>query len=133
VLTTDATYKTTTLQVGDDLAVIRGNHQMGFGVNVSHYNSNTYARVLATPNFLFNGQATGVKVNGTLLTGLPIADFFTGNVASTAQSAPNVLFVRANYFGLYAQDTWKVKPGLTVSYGVRWEPFFPMQFANSLV
>ena len=123
VLTTDATYKTTTLQVGDDLAVIRGNHQMGFGVNVSHYNSNTYARVLATPSFLFSGQATGI----------PIADFFTGNVASTAQSAPNVLFVRANYLGLYAQDTWKLRPGLTVSYGLRWEPFFPMQFANSLV
>ena len=123
VLTTDATYKTTTLQVGDDLAVIRGNHQMGFGVNVSHYNSNTYARVLATPSFLFSGQATGI----------PIADFFTGNVASTAQSAPNVLFVRANYVGLYAQDTWKLRPGLTVSYGLRWEPFFPMQFANGLV
>src|SRR6185437_15692090 len=105
----------------------------GFGVNVSHYNSNTYARVLATPNFLFNGQATGARINGTLLTGLPIADFFTGHVASTAQSAPNVLFVRANYFGLYAQDTWKLRPGLTVSYGLRWEPFFPMQFANGLV
>jgi len=96
---------------------------MGFGVNVSHYNSNTYARVLATPSFLFSGQATGI----------PIADFFTGNVASTAQSAPNVLFVRANYIGLYAQDTWKVRPGLTISYGLRWEPFFPMQFANGLV
>ena len=134
VLTTDATYKTTTLQAGDDLTLIRGNHQMGFGVNISHYNSNTYARVLATPSFTFTGQATGVRqANGTLATGLGIADFFTGNVASAAQSAPNVLFVRDWYFGLYAQDTWKVRPGLTISYGLRWEPFFPMQFANGLV
>ena len=134
VLTTDATYKTTTLQFGDDVTVIRGNHQIGVGVNISHYNSNTYARVLATPSFTFNGQATGLKqANGSIATGLGIADFFTGNVASAAQSAPNTLFVRDWYFGLYAQDTWKVRPGLTMSYGLRWEPFFPMQFGSGLV
>src|SRR5262249_30258623 len=122
-LATDATYRTTTLQFGEDVGVIRGAHQLAFGANVAHYNSNTYARVLAMGVMNFNGQATG----------LGISDFFTGNLFQLTQAAPNTLFVRDWYLGLYGQDTWKVKPGLAVSYGLRWEPFFPMQFASGIV
>ena len=37
------------------------------------------------------------------------------------------------YIGLYAQDTWRVGPRLTLNYGVRWEPFFPQQLVNGAV
>src|SRR5262249_50931737 len=93
---TDASYRTTTLQFGDDLSVIRGKHQMSFGANLAHWNSNTYARVLAMGQLTFNGQATG--------TGL--ADFVTGSLFSLAQAPPNTLLAREWYFGLYAQDSW---------------------------
>jgi hypothetical protein len=119
-----ATYRTTTLQTSEDYSFVHGNHQLGFGANVSHWNSNTYANVLAMGMLSFSGQG---------YTGFALADFFTGNLSGLTEAAPNTLFVRDWYFGLYAQDGWKVKPGLTISYGVRWEPFFPMTFANGHV
>ena len=120
---TDATYRTTTLQFGDDVGVVKGKHQMTFGANLAHWNSNTYARVLAMGQLTFNGQATNFG----------LADFLTGNLFSLAQAPPNTLLIREWYFGTYAQDNWKVKPHLTISYGVRWEPYSPMRFAGGLI
>ncbi len=116
-----ATFRTTTLQTSEDYGLIRGNHQMAFGANVAHWNSNTYANNLAMGALSFTGQG---------FTGFALADFFTGNLSGLTEAAPSTMFVRDWYLGLYAQDAWKVKPGLTVSYGVRWEPFLPTTFAN---
>jgi hypothetical protein len=116
-----ATYRTTTLQTSEDFSIVRGNHQLGMGANLAHWNSNTYANALSMGTLSFSGQG---------YTGFALADFLTGNLSGLTEAAPNTLFVRDRYFGLYAQDAWKLKPGLIFSYGVRWEPFLPMTFAN---
>jgi len=43
--------------------------------------------------------------------------------AQTGQYQSQILGAEENQFGLYAQDDWKIKPNLTLSYGIRWDDF----------
>jgi hypothetical protein len=43
---------------------------------------------------------------------------------------PRTERVRMNEIGLFAQDSWRVTPALTLNYGVRWELQLPMQPRN---
>ena len=122
----EATFKTNTSSVSDDLTMIRGNHQWGFGTMVSFWNSLSKANVRSPGTFSFDGSATG----------LAMADFLVGRLAGTngfIQSAPNTLSMQQWYFGVYAQDVWKMSNTTTLSYGVRWEPWFPQQQRNGAI
>ena len=37
---------------------------------------------------------------------------------------------KSNYYIAYAQDEWKIRPGLTLSYGLRYEYYEPLHEAN---
>ena len=39
---------------------------------------------------------------------------------------PSTLSPYQHYAAVYAQDTWRAAPNLTVNLGLRWEPFIPM-------
>ena len=116
-------FHTTSYQLGDDVSMVRGNHQLAFGGSASMWNSASYANVRSSPNFTFDGSFTG----------LGLADFLTGKLQLIDQSTPNTLFARQWYAGFYAQDTWKVSQRLTVNLGLRWEPWFPQIITNGAV
>src|SRR6185312_15557757 len=112
-----STFVTNEYQVGDDLTIVRGSHQLAFGGNIAHWKSLSLANVRSPGQLSIDGTQTG--------TGL--SDFLTGRMGVNAliQAAPNTLDMAQTYLGLYAQDTWRVGPKLTINAGVRWEPFFP--------
>ncbi|MBI4886693.1 MAG: TonB-dependent receptor, partial [Acidobacteria bacterium] len=120
---TEARYKTRTLQVGDDLTMIRGAHQFSFGANIAQWDSFTTANVRAMGNFTVNGQVTG---HG-------LSDFLLGNVSQFIQANPNFLDMYEWYAGFYANDTWRLGTRFTLNYGGRWEPFFPQQIDNGFI
>ena len=107
----------TNLSANDDFSLIRGAHQFSFGASEMRALVSSLSNAYSPGVYTFNGQTTG----------LGQADFFAGDLASIHQAAPNDLYTHQWFFGAYAQDTWKVTHRLTLNYGVRWEPFFPMQ------
>ena len=106
----------TVYQFAEDLSLIHGAHQIGFGANFIHSIMN-YTASTATPGmFVFNATNTG----------LSLGDFMTGKPNSWTQSQISAQYKRQNYIGMYIQDTWKATSKLTLNGGVRWEPFlFP--------
>jgi hypothetical protein len=119
----EARFDTTTFQVGDDLTIVRGNHQLAVGINLARWSSYNEAHVRSPGSFTVNNQVTG----------LSLADFLMGNVSEFLQAAPNFLEMYQWYMGVYAADTWRLGPRLTLNYGVRWEPFFPQQISNGYI
>ena len=122
-----STFTTNEWQVSDDLTIVRGAHQFAFGGNIAHWTSLSLANV-RSPGQLVDRRADGHRPGSA-------ADFILGRMGTNAlvQAAPNTLDMAQTYVGLYAQDTWRVGPKVTINYGVRWEPFFPQQLLNGAV
>jgi hypothetical protein len=93
---------------------VKGAHQLGFGANFIHSGMNDTAEQ-STP-----GNAAFTAAN----TGMGLGDFMLGALSSLTQQGNTPFYFRQNFIGLYAQDTWKVNSRLTVSGGVRWEPYW---------
>ena len=116
-------WNSTTFPFSDDVDYIRGSHQFSFGVSYIYATMNAVGNQFANGQYTFNGQNTG----------LGLADFLLGLPSNYTQGFAQVESERANHFALYAQDAWKATPRLTLNYGLRWEPWFPMYEARGHV
>lgn len=69
------------------------------------------------------------------ITGLALATFLIGDVTSFERffSSPAATDAgeRQKRFGFYGQDTWRINSRLTLSYGLRWEIYFPQTVTGS--
>src|SRR4030095_139381 len=119
----EARFDTNTFQFSDDLTLVRGAHQFGFGGNIAHWDSFSQANVRSPGAFTFDGSVTGT----------PLADFMTCSLAQCRHAAPNTLDMAQWYAGAYAADTWRLGPRVTLNAGVRWEPYLPQSIANGAV
>lgn len=101
-------------EITDTLSKIIGKHTIEVGFDYFHrylFNSN-----LSLPGGTFNGQYTGN----------PLADFLLGYMTGWSQGSGEAGSASGPMQAYYAQDSYKVKPNLTVMAGVRWEPQVPM-------
>jgi hypothetical protein len=108
-------YAGTMYSIDDDVSMIRGSHQMQFGGSVRVGRQNNLSPYVSAHQFVFNGGATG---NG-------LADFMTGKPSQLMTGRTNAHHANGLMVGMYAGDSWKTTPKLTLNYGVRWDPFLP--------
>jgi len=110
----------TSFGANDDITLIRGSHQFSFGAQLMRALLNSHSYAWSEGFFLFAG-----------VFGSGMIDFLSGNVTQLHQANPNPENLTQNYLGLYAADTWKATSRLTLTYGVRWTPFFPAAFKQA--
>ena len=118
-----------TLTLGGGLRRIGGTHSIMVGGNLGWSQLNSMGDPNARGTFSFTGFTTsafdagGHPVSGT---GYDLADFLLGLPYSTSRrygSSDN--YLRNRSFNLFAQDNWRIRPNLTVNFGVRYEYIQP--------
>ncbi len=111
-----------TYQFSDNFTKVKGNHTMKFGVDLR--NQRFFQTLFFSPqgDFTYSGGGPndflGPDLFPNYLTGIPDTDLM---------GSTNSEDVRGNAFYLFAQDSWKIKPNVTLNYGLRWEynqPFY---------
>lgn len=55
------------------------------------------------------------------ITGYTSTAFLT-DANEYVENAPQLRRIKQDTYGLYIQDTWRMRPNLTLNYGVRWQP-----------
>jgi hypothetical protein len=116
-----AHFNANTFQYADDIDIIKGRHQMAFGVNYIRYQLNFINQWNRNGAFTFNGSTAA----GAVSTGDSLADLLTGTLTTLTQSNTLDWAARAPIFSLYAQDTFKLSERITINMGLRWEPNIP--------
>jgi outer membrane receptor protein involved in Fe transport len=113
---------TENIQFQDSLSWILGNHRLKFGFDYVKYKQDTDFTFINQGSFTFSGAFGGNT------TGDDFADFLIGNSPVAAQfGAVGSRDYRQRAFAGFAQDSWRVNPNLTLTFGVRYEYNSPLK------
>ena len=103
-------------QWSDNVTKVAGTHTFKFGGDVRRQRFDQTLYFDVNGEFFFQGA-------GNNSTGGPnlYSDYLLGLPDSFGQGSGQAEHVRSTSTFLFAQDSWKVKPNLTLNYGLRWE------------
>jgi hypothetical protein len=100
-----------TYEAQEAYAKIVGRHSMKFGGEFRWFQVNILNGGWENGQFSFSGGETGND----------FADYLLGAPDQYVQGAPAHENARSKYVGLFAEDSFKLRPNLTLNYGLRWE------------
>ncbi len=103
-------------QWSDSLSKVVGNHSLKFGGDVRRQRFDQTLYFDVNGEFFVDGTSTNTTGTDTV-----IPDFLLGLPGSYGQGSAQVENVRSTGLYLFAQDSWKMRPNVTLNYGLRWE------------
>jgi hypothetical protein len=109
-----------TFQFSDNYSRIVGNHSFKFGADGRYQKFDQFLIFDINGSYTFQAGGGGVGFDNAF------PNYFLGLSTSYLQGSPQHELVRSKSVYLFAQDSWKLKPNLTLNYGVRWELNTPL-------
>jgi hypothetical protein len=113
----------------DSIILVRGQHSLTFGLQFARNDLNTRTDPNGRGTYNFSGLLTsGFSTSGAAVpgTGFDFADFLLGlPQSSSIRYGDSNIYFRQNVWSGFAQDDWKIRPSLTLLYGLRYEYFSP--------
>jgi len=110
-----------TFQFNDNFSKIIGKHSYKFGGDLRYQKFDQKLYFNVNGEYIFGPGG----VNDTGATD-PYANYLLGLPVSYSQGSANTELVRSTSVYLFAQDSWKLKPTVTLNYGLRWEMNTPL-------
>ena len=109
-----------TYQWSDNYSKIVGNHSFKFGGDLRYQQFNQFLYYNVNGSITFNSSPT-LPTGDDLGYSDSYANYLLGLANSYSQGSAQQELVRSTSAYLFAQDSWKLKPNLTLNYGLRWE------------
>ncbi|MBZ5725306.1 MAG: carboxypeptidase-like regulatory domain-containing protein [Acidobacteriia bacterium] len=121
------------LRLNDSVTWVRGRHTLTFGTDLRYQKYAPIDNSRTSGNYYFQrGQTAGTPL--TNLSGNGIASFLLGDVhdSNLLQKSAQPEWL-SSYAAVFAYDTFKVGPTLTVNFGLRWDVDVPRRerFGNT--
>jgi outer membrane receptor protein involved in Fe transport len=111
VPTTNLKQWNNTYALNDSFSRVMGDHSLKAGFEATYEQVNVNPNPIANGSFQFQGQETGSD----------FADFLIGTPFFFNQQDSQSYYIRHRYQGAFAQDSWRLRPNLTLNFGVRYD------------
>ena len=105
-------------QWSDGLTWVKGSHTFKFGVDIRRARFDQFYYFDVNGYYTFNNSGPNAIVPGD---GDQYAEFLLGLTDTYVQGSGQREDVRSFAVYPFVQDSWKIKPNLTLNYGLRWE------------
>jgi Carboxypeptidase regulatory-like domain/TonB dependent receptor len=117
----DSQFADNVFQLNESVSWVKGKHNMKFGGEMRFLQFNVRRLTQSSGEFDFNSQET--SLNG--LGGNPVASALFGLVNTSTLNYGAFSGVRYKDYSLYAQDSFRLRPRLTLNYGLRYDIDLP--------
>ncbi len=107
----------------------RRSHNVNYGADYRRIQLNVLSQQNPRGGFSFTGAATSQMQNGVSVpgTGFDFADFLLGIPTTISLAYGNAdKYYRSQSYDAFIQDDWRVRPGLSLKAGLRWDYSSPI-------